>query len=560
MKTLLFLSVAILLLFLTGNTNSQELTSKNSNLQMGVATINCTPDVYELAEKWAWEYNRLNSANKIQVVKIPYNDPGLSTSDNLSLVTSKSQSLILDEKNWKVVLGRDIIVPVMNAGNPFLNVIAQQGISQEQFAQVLNNPDKQYWGALLAGLPDQPVHIYISNDESVKAGMTKFLQVPQIPVKGITLGTKDEIISAIQKDPYAIGFCNVTQVMVPGNQNLIENLRFLPVDKNGNGILDYMEEIYSDANTFLRGVWIGKYPKNLYNTVYAVNSVLPTNQAEIAFLTWVLADGQQYMNAVGFSQLADNESLTQLAKLNTAQINVSPVQDASQTGLILLVLAVLITLALLISAGVRSYRKQENVMPEFSLQPDSFDEEGIVLPRGIFFDKSHTWAFREKDGTISVGIDDFLQHITGPITRIEMKNPGEKIRKGDLLFSIIQSGKQLSLYSPVSGIIRKQNEALITDTSIINSSPYNEGWVYMIEPANWNKEILVMEMAEKYKRWIENEFSRVKDFLAAKLKPESIEYTHLVMQDGGVLREGVLSDFGPEVWEDFQTNFLDNYK
>ena len=38
------------------------------------------------------------------------------------------------------------------------------------------------------------------------------------------------------------------------------------------------------------------------------------------------------------------------------------------------------------------------------------------------------------------------------------------------------------------------------------------------------------------------------------------EYAHVVLQDGGVIKEGVLSDFGPEVWEDFQSNFLDTYK
>jgi glycine cleavage system H lipoate-binding protein len=228
--------------------------------------------------------------------------------------------------------------------------------------------------------------------------------------------------------------------------------------------------------------------------------------------------------------------------------------------MLLLILAALITLGIIVSVVVRSYRKQENVIPDFSLKPESFGEDAVVLPQGIYFDKSHTWAFREKDGNLSVGIDDFLQHITGPITRVEMKNPGEKVKKGDLLFSIIQSGKQLSLYSPVSGIIRKQNDALISNSSYMNSSPYADGWVYMIEPTNWNKEVLFMEMAEKYKRWIDNEFSRVKDFLAAKLKPESLEYSHVVMQDGGILKEGVLTDFGPEVWEDFQINFLDNYK
>jgi hypothetical protein len=94
----------------------------------------------------------------------------------------------------------------------------------------------------------------------------------------------------------------------------------------------------------------------------------------------------------------------------------------------------------------------------------------------------------------------------------------------------------------------------------LNSSPYAEGWVYLIEPSNWFKEIQFMEMAEKYKKWISTEFSRVKDFLAATLKPDSVEYAHEVLQDGGLLKEGILADFGPEVWEDFQTNFLDNYK
>ena len=69
-----------------------------------------------------------------------------------------------------------------------------------------------------------------------------------------------------------------------------------------------------------------------------------------------------------------------------------------------------------------------------------------------------------------------------------------------------------------------------------------------------------MDMAGKYRLWIDNEFSRLKDFLALTLKPGSLEYSHAVMQDGGVLKEGVLAEFGPEVWDDFQTKFLDTYK
>jgi glycine cleavage system H lipoate-binding protein/ABC-type phosphate transport system substrate-binding protein len=560
MKTTIFLSVATMLIFLTGNLLSQDVASKNATFQQGSATVMSTPDLYELASKWASEYSSLNHTTRIKVINTTYNSTDLGISEKLSFISNKSQSAIGNEKNWKMVIGRDIIVPIMNAENPFMKEILQTGVSPEQFAQLFNNPDNRNWGTLLKDGQNTPVQIYMINDESTKNSVIKFLQASQIPVNGINFGTKDEVVAAIQKDPYAIGFCKVVNIMVPGNQDLVEKVRLLPIDKNGNGTLDYMEDIYSNANDFLRGVWIGKYPKSLYNNIYVVSNVPPANETETAFLAWVLTDGQKYMNAIGFCELAGSESQAQLERINTAVINVTPVNDASQAGTILLILAALITLGIIVSVVVRSYRKQEDITPDFSLKPESFSEDAVVLPQGIYFDKSHTWVFREKDGNLSVGIDDFLQHITGPITRVEMKNPGEKVKKGDLLFCIIQSGKQLSLYSPVSGTIKKQNEALISNVSYINSSPYNDGWVYMIEPSNWNKEVLFMEMAEKYKRWIDNEFSRVKDFLAAKLKPESLEYSHVVMQDGGILKEGVLTDFGPEVWEDFQTNFLDNYK
>ncbi|MDP2336690.1 MAG: hypothetical protein Q8N05_09605 [Bacteroidota bacterium] len=74
-----------------------------------------------------------------------------------------------------------------------------------------------------------------------------------------------------------------------------------------------------------------------------------------------------------------------------------------------------------------------------------FDEDSVIIPKGLYFDKTHTWAFMKKDGYVKIGIDDFLQHITGTITRIEMKTAGEKIKKGDRLLTIIRKGKQLNI-------------------------------------------------------------------------------------------------------------------
>ena len=560
MKTTFSLSIGLLLLLLCASVNSKELISKKTDLRRGSVSIVCTPDLYELTSKWAGEFSSLNPEMKIKVKNATYNNIALGMGENLSFISNKSQSAVNNESNWKMVVGRDVIVPIMNAGNPFLKEILQRGVSAELFSKIFNDPEKRNWETLLANGQNAPVHIYIVNDESIKAVVAKFMQVTPILVDGITYGNREEVIAAIQKNPYAIGFCNLVNIIDPDKQSLIENVRLLPIDRNGNGTIDHMEDIYGDLNLFLRGVWIGKYPKPLYNNIYVVSSVQPTNGTELAFLNYVLTEGQQFMNSSGYCELVNTESQSQLDKINDSVTIVPLSKDVySFTGLALLILAVCITSGLILTVVVRSYRsKKTAIAGAITMHSPGFDENSVIVPNGLYFDKTHTWAFMEKDGTVKIGLDDFLQHITGAITRIEMKNPGEMIKKGDLLFSIIQKGKQLKIYAPVSGKIKENNKVLITNSSYLNSSPYYEGWVYMIEPVDWFKEIQFLDMAEKYKRWLRTEFPRLKDFLAATLKPDSLEYAHVVLQDGGMLKDSVLSDFGPEIWEEFQMNFIDN--
>jgi glycine cleavage system H lipoate-binding protein len=192
--------------------------------------------------------------------------------------------------------------------------------------------------------------------------------------------------------------------------------------------------------------------------------------------------------------------------------------------------------------------------------PGVFNEQSVRTPGGLFFDKTHTWAFMEKEGFVRIWIDDFLQHVTGSITRIDMKNPGDRVKKGDVLFSLIQHGKQLNIKSPISGNIIEKNRLLLTNATLINSNPYSDGWIYTIEPVNWLREIQFLSMAEKYREWLKGEFTRLKDFLASLQKTNELKYAHLVLQDGGELKDGILTEFGPEVWEDFQSNFIEKTK
>ncbi len=561
MKTRIFFIIGMLLISCS-NVNSQEITAKINLAQEGTINVWSSQDLYNLTTKWAAEYGRLNP--KVNIIVTKGSDAEITDMVNagkgIGIISRKSDPAHLTESAWNIVVGRDIIVPVISAKNPFLAEINKKGISPEALTRILENPENLTWGILLGNGQNVPVHCYMVNDASVKSGVADFAKVNLNVVSMMTLENGAEMVAAIRKDPNAIGFCRMISILDAKNQNLADNIRLLPIDKNGNGKIDYMEKIYDDLQAFSRGVWIGKYPKALTGNIYAVSAVQPTNENESAFLTWVLTDGQKFLNYQGFSDLVTSERQTQSDKLiiipHTAVT--SSYNGYALIKLVLLVICALAVIGFIADMVITIMRNKNTTVPDSaSALIHAFDEESVILPKGLYFDKTHIWAFMEKDGSVKVGIDDFMQHITGALTRVEMKNPGEKIKKGDQLLTIIRNGKQLHLYAPVSGTIMAQNKTLTTNSSMLNAAPYAEGWVYIIEPANWVREIQFLTMAEKYKACLKDEFSRLKDFFTTALTAHTPEYAYVAMQDGGEMIDNILADLGPKVWDDFQTKFID---
>jgi glycine cleavage system H lipoate-binding protein/ABC-type phosphate transport system substrate-binding protein len=557
MKTTVSLLISFLLLFAYCKADNGEVFNNKSSQQESIRIV-CSPDLSPIASKWASEYSDLETGLTFDLVVADDKLINMNETNNLRFASSNELKPDDYEKSWQLLIGREVIVPVINSKNPFLNQLIENGISPEQFAMIVNNLENQKWETVFKNEQHLPIHLYITKEQSVMNGLARFLNITRIPENKLKIGDKAEIVAAIQNDPYAIGFCEIGDVMNAENQGLVENISLLPIDKNGNGKIDAVEDVYANTDILMRGVWIGKYPKALINKIYTVRNTQPVNENEAAFLTWVLTDGQSYLKEAGFAGLIDSEQQAQLEKLNPVSINLPPVNFVySPAFIFLLIFGAVLALSIYVTAILGGFNKSDiqEIAGEFQLA--DFNEKTVIVPKGLYFDKTHTWAFMEKDGNVKVGIDDFMQHITGPITRVEMKKRGERVKKGDVLFTIIQYGKQLKIYAPVSGIIKERNELLDKQSSDINVSPYNNGWVYLIEPANWVKDIQLLQMAENYSQWLTSEFTRLKDFFASIVKPGSMEYAHIVLQDGGSLKDNILADFGPEVWEDFQTKYLD---
>jgi ABC-type phosphate transport system substrate-binding protein len=268
-----------------------------------------SPDLYKLSLKWANEYNKISQDAKIKVISITDREmaENLLKKGELGFVSEEYYSGFDRESKWNIVVGRDVIVPVISSTNPFLNEIFKKGISPESFTRFFSNTDSMMWGTLLNIKQNLPANYYFIDDESISKGISEFLKTGRVEIGGTKTENAEEMIAAIKKDPYAIGFCKMINILDPENQRLAENISLAPIDRNGNGAIDYNEKIYDDLNNFYRGVWIGKYPKALFSSIYSVSTKEPINESELAFLKWVITDGQKYLYSNGFSDLVVSE-------------------------------------------------------------------------------------------------------------------------------------------------------------------------------------------------------------------------------------------------------------
>jgi glycine cleavage system H lipoate-binding protein len=276
-------------------------------------------------------------------------------------------------------------------------------------------------------------------------------------------------------------------------------------------------------------------------------------------MNWVVTDGQKWMEPAGYTELVYNERQMKLEKINPAVISTNARETEAGNSF----LVVIISLTAVIAGFVaflyyfRTGKVKKAVLKAVPQLIKTLNEQTFEIPNGLYFDKSHTWIFMEKDGQVKIGIDDFIPKVTGRFTRVIMKNPGDTVKRKEPVVQLIQHGKQISIYSPVSGVITDINEDLVTSPETINESPYENGWIYQVEPSNWLRETEFFKLGLQYRDWIKSELTRLKDFVACSHNLQLVPNATVAYQEGGEISAQPLKEMSPELWEDFQTYFID---
>lgn len=102
-------------------------------------------------------------------------------------------------------------------------------------------------------------------------------------------------------------------------------------------------------------------------------------------------------------------------------------------------------------------------------------------PDDLKYTKTHEWV-RVRGGVVEVGITDFAQHQLSDITYVELPELDRRLQAGEEAV-VVESIKAASdVYAPISGIVVEVNEDLANSPDIVNSDPFEGGWLFRMNP------------------------------------------------------------------------------
>lgn len=105
------------------------------------------------------------------------------------------------------------------------------------------------------------------------------------------------------------------------------------------------------------------------------------------------------------------------------------------------------------------------------------------VPEDLRYTSDHEWA-RLEDGMVRVGLTDFAQDALGDVVFVQLPSVGDTLGKGGELGEVESTKSVSQVYAPVGGTVAEVNAFLTDEPERINTEPYGDGWLCLIEVAD----------------------------------------------------------------------------
>ena len=123
------------------------------------------------------------------------------------------------------------------------------------------------------------------------------------------------------------------------------------------------------------------------------------------------------------------------------------------------------------------------------------------IPKGLFYTKEHEWV-RIEGKTAYVGITDYAQGSLGDITFAGLPKPGDGVKQSEFCATVESVKAASDVYAPLSGKVTVINNDLTAHPELINKSPYEKGYFFIMELSSSDEKKGLMDAAS-YAKYLE---------------------------------------------------------
>lgn len=285
----------------------------------GTISVSGAFALYPMMTVWAEEFSRLHPGVQFDVQG---GGAGKGMTDAIAGAVDIgmiSRSIKPEEEAqgifW-VSVTKDAVFPIISEKNPVADGVMAKGITQEVFNKIYVTGEIVTWGQVIGdpSVTDE-IHVFTRSDAAGAAEQwAKYSGgKAQEDLLGVGVNGEPPMVDTVMKDPLGIGYGNLNSIFDLSGGGLVPGILIPPIDINGNGQAD-ADETYTVKEDAFGAVATGKYPSPPARFENLATKGKPTGLV-LAFIQWILTDGQQYLEAAGYVPLTAEQQAESLAKL-----------------------------------------------------------------------------------------------------------------------------------------------------------------------------------------------------------------------------------------------------
>lgn len=240
----------------------------------------------------------------------------LTGAADIAMLSRSARREELDQGAFLVPVTIDAVVGTVNANNPYLTELRQQGLTPDAARALWITGEITTWGQLLGTDAAEPINVYTRSDAAGAAEMwALFAQgTAQEDLTGTAVNADPGLAEAVRQDPLGMGYNNIGFAYNPATGAPLDGLQIIPLDLNGNGRVDPDEAFYDARADLIAAIAAERYPFPPARELYLVTKGAP-NETVADFYRWVLTDGQAFVSQAGYVALTERRIQEALALL-----------------------------------------------------------------------------------------------------------------------------------------------------------------------------------------------------------------------------------------------------